>query len=119
MGVNKIVVNTMLIVIPIAAVLFFIYLSWQNVPVKCWEDLNGSKNAIIGSLKKCVDKCWSKHDFGSEPVIEDCFTISLWSNDREISKKDIESLGNNVKSYLDPVLLERTKYRIKIRYNYT
>lgn len=119
MGVNKVVINTILIVIPIAAILFFIYLSWQNVSTICWEDLNGSKDAILNSLRKCINNCWKKHDFGSEPVIEDCYVIKLWSNDRPISSEDIQKLDIYVKSYLNFVLLEKTSYKIKIRYNYT
>ncbi len=109
----------MLIAITIAAVLFFISLSWKSIPVDCWEDLNGSKNAILNSLKKCVDKCWSKHDFGAEPVIDDCYVVNLWINDRTISETDLSNLEKNVRSYLGYNLLKETKYSVKIRYNYT
>jgi hypothetical protein len=118
LGTNKIVAEMLLISVPIAAIIIFISLSWKAVPTKCWQDLNGSKPDILLSLKACGEKCWSKHEFGKEPVIDDCYTINVFSTDKEIKKEDIENLDRTFKSYLDPLFV-KTPYTIKIRYNYT
>jgi len=119
LAVNKLAVNMMLIVIPIVAILFFILLSWQHISPHCWTELNASKDTILNSLKKCVNICWSKHDFGSDPTTDDCYVIDLFIKDRSISEKELNNLGNNVKSYLNPVLQKETQYKIKIRYDYS
>lgn len=119
MGTNKIVADMMLIVIPIAAILLFISIAWKQVPNRCWENLNGSKEGILISLRKCINNCWSKHDFGAEPIIDDCYSISMWIEDKDITKKDLEGIEKYVKSYLEGDLIKKTQYNIKIRYNYT
>ena len=86
--------------------------------MKCWEDLNGSKKDILASLKFCAKNCWSKHDFGKDITIDDCYIITIFSQDKDIEKKDIQSLDENIKSYLD-TLYKNTPYKIKVRYNYT
>ncbi|MEM5777352.1 MAG: hypothetical protein QXJ06_02790 [Candidatus Aenigmatarchaeota archaeon] len=119
MATNKLVIGMLLIVITIAALIAIINISWKTVPQKCWENLNGSKEDIISALKVCAQNCWSKHDFGKDNTIDDCYTINIFSLDKNIEKKDIETLDKNFKSYLDPVLFKETQYIIKIRYNYT
>lgn len=109
----------LLIVITIAALIVIINISWKTVPQKCWDNLNGSKEDILSVLKVCANNCWSKHDFGRDNIIDDCYTINIFSLDKNIEKKDIENLDKNFKSYLDPVLLKKTQYLIKVRYNYT
>jgi hypothetical protein len=108
----------LLIVISIAAIIFFISLSWRTLPLRCWEDLNGSKKDILASLKICAKNCWSKHNFGKDITIDDCYIITIFSQDKYIEKKDFQSLDENIKSYLD-ALYKNTPYKIKVRYNYT
>jgi len=109
----------LLILISLAAIIFFISLSWKVQPKRCWTYLNGSKDDILFSLKSCIENCWSRHEFGKEPTTDDCYIITLFSTDKEIEKNDIESLDKPIaKSYLD-TLLANTPYRIKVRYNYT
>ncbi len=119
MGVNKIVVGMILIVIPIMALMLFFYLAWQSAPRYCWENLNAEKDIILSSLRSCVVKCWSKNNLGLDLATDDCNTISLIVKDKPISKEDMEGLEKYVRSYLDPVLIENTEYKIKIRYNHT
>ncbi len=116
MDTNKIVIDLIFIAIPIAAIIIFVSLSWKTVPTKCWQDLNGSKINIISSLRSCVEKCWSKHEFGKDLSSDDCYIINVFSNDYEIENKDIENIENYVVSYLDS-LAPNTPYTIKLRYN--
>jgi len=115
---NKLVVGMLLIIISIAAIMFFISLSWKVQSPKCWENLNGSKKEILSSLKTCAKNCWSKHDFGKDITTDDCYTITVFSQDKDIEKNDIEGLDENIKSYLDTLYVKKP-YTIKLRYNYT
>ncbi|MBU5689077.1 MAG: hypothetical protein KQA41_02535, partial [Candidatus Aenigmarchaeota archaeon] len=114
---NKLVADMLLIAIPIAAIILFISLSWKVMPTKCWENLNGTKSDILKELKKCGDICWSKHDFGKDIALDDCYTIDIFSTDYNIEKKDIENLDENFVSHID-FIYSNTPYKIKIRYDY-
>lgn len=114
---SKLVPEMMYIVIPILALIIFVYLSWQHVPVECHTDLNSTSDVVLLNLKRCIDNCWKKHDFGLDGETEDCYIISLFIQDKSI-------VGNNfsdrdyVNVYFDS-LEPSIEHMIKIRYNAT
>jgi hypothetical protein len=103
------------IVIPILAVIVFIYLSWQHVSVECHTDLNSTSDLVLSNLERCIDNCWKKHDFGSDREVEDCYTINLFIQDKRIAGNDFSN-RNYVKVYFDS-LEPKIYHTIKIRYN--
>jgi hypothetical protein len=107
------------IIIPIVAMTFFFLLVWQHTTVYCNEDLNGTADRILKAMKKCIDDCWSRHDFGSDMSMDDCYIVNLWIQDQPIINSDIEGLNENVKIYWEDQLNIKTEYTVKIRYNYT
>lgn len=113
--VSKISVELMYIVIPILAIIVFIYLSWQHVPVECHTDLNSTSDVVLSNLGRCIDNCWKKHDFGVDREVEDCYIINLLIQDKRIVANDFSN-RNYVKVYFDS--LEPSIYHtIKIRYD--
>lgn len=119
LSVNKLVVQIIFIIIPIVVIIFFILLTWEHAPIYCYTNLNGTANAVISNLNTCINECWKKHDFGSDIIIDDCYIINVWIQDRIITNSEIEKLNKNVKIYWENQLDPKTEYVIKIRYNYT
>jgi hypothetical protein len=105
----------MYIVIPILAIIVFIYLSWQHVPVECHTDLNSTSDVVLSNLGRCIDNCWKKHDFGVDREVEDCYIINLLIQDKRIVANDFSN-RNYVKVYFDS-LEPKIYHTIKIRYN--
>ncbi|MBU5690009.1 MAG: M15 family metallopeptidase [Candidatus Aenigmatarchaeota archaeon] len=120
MEAGKLISTIVLVVIPIAALLLFIFLSKSSSTAKCFENITGSKTDIKDYLTLCASNCWSKHDYGKEPNSVDCYSITVNSREK-ITNKDIESISKNfnVKSYLNFDLNENTFYKIKLRYDYS
>ena len=71
------------------------------------------------NLNKCVELCWKRHNFGEDTTVDDCYSITIWINDRPIEKDELEKLSENVKVYWNDDLEPKFNYNIKIRYNYT
>jgi len=115
--VTEISVEMLYIVIPILAIIIFIYLSWQHVPVECNTDLNSTSDVVLVNLKRCIENCWKKHDFGADIETEDCYMINLFIRDKRITQNDFSD-HNYVKLYFDS-LEPSISYTIKIRYNAT
>jgi len=116
--VSKIVPEMMYIVIPILAIVIFIYLSWQHVSVECHTDLNSTSDIVLVNLKRCIDNCWKKHDFGTDREVEDCYVMNLLiQGDKNIIGNDFSD-RNYVRVYFDS-LEPSIYYTIKIRYNPT
>lgn len=117
MEVGKILTYFILILIPIVAMIIYISIPTKVFP-ECKEEIIGSKFTILGSLSKCIEYCWSKHDFGRDAYSDDCFLVKVKINE-EIKKEEMEKFfGKNVKVYfenLEPNFI----YSIKIRYNST
>ncbi|MEM5853188.1 MAG: hypothetical protein QXG39_07885 [Candidatus Aenigmatarchaeota archaeon] len=117
MEVGKMLTYLMFILIPIVAMLVYISISSKLFP-ECREKITGSKFSILGYLSKCVEYCWSKHDFGGDVYSDDCFLIEVNPTDK-IEKNEIEKfLGRNVKVYFN-TLEANSIQKLKIRYNST
>ena len=114
---SRLVTEMMYIVIPILAVIIFIYLSWQHTPIECHTDLNSTSSIVLENLKRCIDNCWERHDFGSDRETEDCYVINLFIQNKDITKNDFSD-RNYVKLYSDSLEHSREQ-TIKIRYNAT
>ena len=114
---SEISVEMLYIVIPILAITIFIYLSWQHVSVECHTDLNSTSDVVLVNLKRCVENCWKKHDFGADREVEDCYIMNVFIKDKRIEGKDFFD-HDYVKVYFGS--LEPLRYHtIKIRYNAT
>jgi len=120
MEIGKLFATLAIILVSIIAIYVYISIYWQLTEKKCNENLVGSSDYILSSLKDCVETCWSKNEYGKREYNQDCYTVNL--NSSEILKKErIESFLNSsikVKVYFD-FLKKNTNYKIKVRYNYT
>jgi hypothetical protein len=119
MEVGKLLTAFIFIIVPIAAVIVYISLSWQFFPKECKINLAGSSLSVLGNLKTCVDNCWSKHNFGKDVYSDDCYLISVNASS-SLSKDEMENFLNksaNAKIYFE--LEENVEHKIKIRYNST
>lgn len=107
----------MFILIPIVAIMVYISISGQFVS-ECKTEIAGTKIPVLGSLRNCVNSCWSKHSFGQDIFSDDCFLVTVNSSSR-ITKSEMEGFfGDMAKVYfdsLDPDVI----YKIKVRYNST
>ena len=107
----------MFILIPIVAIMVYISISGQFVS-ECKPQISGTRLSVLGSLKNCVDLCWSKHDFGQDIFSDDCFMVTVYPNST-IAKGDMEIFfGLNTNIYFDSFEPD-TVYKIKVRYNST
>lgn len=120
MEVGKLLTSLIFIVVPIAAIIIYISISWQAFPNECKTNLAGGSLSVLGDLKTCVDSCWSKHNFGQDVYSDDCYLVSINSTS-PLSKGTMESFLNsstNTKVYFES-LDGNVEYQIKIRYNST
>jgi hypothetical protein len=97
---------------------FLISLAWKQwkAATSCQTRINTTTRLAKGFIKNCIQKCWSKHDFGSDLNSDDCFIIDLLLTDTSLYAKDLEN--EYTKAYferLDP----GNNYKLKIRYNAT
>jgi|YelNatPaOPRAMG01_1025707.scaffolds.fasta_scaffold12868_2 hypothetical protein len=114
---GKLLTYVLFILIPIVAII--VYISILNrFSVECKTEITGPKLSVLGSLKNCINLCWSKHDFGQDIFSDDCFIVSINSTSM-ITKTDMENFFENMtKTYFD--FIEPNKaYKLKIRYNST
>lgn len=118
MEVERLLKSLVFVIVPIVAVFIYIGISWQFFPKECPKALAGSSRSILGSLKSCMNNCWSKHDFGGDLYSDDCNVVSI-NTTSDLSKASIEKfLGEPAKVYFDS-LQGGVDYKIKIRYNST
>lgn len=104
----------MFLLIGLAAITIFVVIMWQTVPSYCDEEINGTYTRVITNIQKCADQCWRKHDYGTDLENDDCFILSVYSEDENILKQDLENEYINL--YFN--VIEAGKiYRLKIRYD--
>jgi hypothetical protein len=118
MDVGKLLTSLIFVVVPIAAIIVYISVSWQLFPKECKTALAGSSFTVLGSLKTCVDNCWSKHNFGGDIYSDDCYVVTINST-IPLSKDRVEIFLNrsvDVKAYFG-FLRENVENKIKVRYN--
>lgn len=119
MEVTRLVSYLPYIIIPIIGVLILVSISSRFFGPECRTILSGDPQYIFNSLRICVEKCWSKHDYGKDNLFDDCFSIRLRS-ENDLKREDTSKILTNVplQSYFN--ILEKEKdYRIKVRYNST
>jgi hypothetical protein len=120
MEVGELLKQMIYLVVPIVAIIVFISIAWNFSGQSCKPNIGGGNSIILASLQKCVESCWSKHDFGADLYIDDCFVVNV-TTANQMDKDNMESSMNKtipVKVYFD--LLEANKtYKIKIKYNST
>jgi hypothetical protein len=120
METGKLLTSLLFIVVAIAAIIVYISISWQSFPKECKTLLVGNSYSVLGSLKACVDNCWSKHDFGGDVYSDDCYVVSINSTNT-LSRDRMEGYLNkpaNTKVYFES-LEKNVEHKIKIRYNST
>jgi len=113
----KLVPEMMYIIIPIAAILLFIYLAWQQVQVECHTDLNSTSDVVLLNLNRCVENCWKKHGFGDDLEVDDCYSIYVFIQDKELTKDDFIRLDYLMVDF--DVLEPLSEHKVKIRYDGT
>jgi hypothetical protein len=114
---GKLLTYVLFILIPIAAIIVYISILNQ-FSFECKEEIVGTKLSVLGSLKNCINLCWSKHDFGQDIFSDDCFIV-LVNSSSMITKTDMENFFESMtKVYFDSLELNKA-YKLKIRYNST
>lgn len=111
----KLIPEMMYIVIPIAVIIILIYISWQQVPIKCHTDLNSTSDVVVLNLNRCIENCWKKHGFGDDLETDDCYLIDVYIQDKILTKDDFSRL-DYVRVDFD-VLEPLSEHKVKIRYN--
>jgi len=114
----KTVPEMMFIIIAIFSIIALILIAQHTRPSYCSTDMNTTSSAVMSNLKKCIDICWKKHDFGSDPTLEDCYLITLSTTDFPIKKSQLDIL-ENVKVNWDYDLVPSQEYKILVRYSYS
>lgn len=103
-----------LVVLAIVVVYFLISLAWSSFSPKCLEQLNGTARLVKDSIKACAKNCWSKHNFGSDLMSDDCFIISLYLQDSLLRGDELEN--EYTKSYFN-VIEKNEEHKLKVRYD--
>jgi hypothetical protein len=117
MEVGKMLTYMMFVLIPIVAIIIYISISSQVIS-ECKSEIGGTKFSVLGSLKNCVNACWSKHNFGQDVFSDDCFIVTVSPN-TTITKSEMEKFfGAMTKVYFDS-FDSNSVYKIKVKYNST
>ncbi|MFH8109296.1 MAG: hypothetical protein QXO95_01980 [Candidatus Aenigmatarchaeota archaeon] len=107
-----------LIIAAVFSVYLYVLFLYSSQQKACNEFLSGNKQSVLGSLKNCIENCWSKHDFGKDIYNDDCYIVRINSSER-IEKTEMENFPSvKVRAYFNS-LEKYYSYVIKIRYNYT
>ena len=113
MDVGKSLSYIMLLLVSLAALI--IYVSLVQTERECVTSLQGNKLKILGNLKRCVDACWRKSDFGNSPYSEDCYVMTINSSST-ITANDVKKFIPNCEPEFS-LLEENVEHKIKIRYD--
>lgn len=116
LSVEKNVVGLLLIVVPIFTVIVLITISWQTVPKICYLDQNTASELIVQNLVTCSNLCWSKHNSGSDSIVDDCFVIKAISTDKGI-EQDLEKVKRDFVDIKFKKIDANKQYQIKVRYD--
>ena len=111
----KLVPEMMYIIIPVAMTIVLVYLAWQQVQVECHTDLNSSYDAVLVNMKKCIEECWKKHDYGGDLKTDDCYLIDVYIQDKELMEDDFPPF-DYLRIDFD-VLEPFSGHKVKIRYD--
>jgi hypothetical protein len=120
MEVGELLKQMIYLVIPVVAVIVFISIAWNSSGQDCKLAVSGNDFIILANLKACIERCWSKHDSGTDLYVDDCFVVNVATKE-QLDKNRIESSVSKavpVRVYFD-LLEENESYVIKVRYNST
>lgn len=106
------------IILAVIFIGFLISLTWKQwrAATPCQTRINTTTRLARKFLKDCIQKCWSKHGFGSDLSSDDCFVINLFLTDNPLYAKDLEN--EYTKVYFE-ILNPSSSYKLKIKYNAT
>jgi len=120
MEVGNLLNQMVYLVIPVVAIIVFVSIAWNFSGQGCKLFTGGNNSIILGNLNACTENCWSKHDYGADLYMDDCFVVNVTTKG-QLDKNVVESSMNRtipVKVYFDFLDANKT-YAIKIKYNST
>lgn len=121
MDIENMLTGMIFLIVPIVAILIYATLTWETVrgSLPCQTNVTGSSDYILGSIKSCAEKCWSKHSFGRDTLNDDCYTMNI-NLDETLGKSTIENFFSKLfplKAYFNS--LNQGQSEVKVRYNST